>query len=514
MCVSIISTILQISLYHQKGEMNNRSKSNGPCIRRHNSCVEFTFISEISSTNSYKLTRLNNIFEKAVDRRLGGIQEEKLIRILPINTLSDEKAVTILRHLGINSGRKDNRKSNGIKKKNRRVISRGPFLASFAYESVSFLNTLALNEKSDREKRSKRQKHLSKILNHSPIESSSDTSTIRKRANSAPSSSGPVTNGNDQFPVNMQENLSPKSENMIASKQTTKSNKSKQKKEKSKSKSRRSRNSKRDSMNVDSDNNQKLYPNHLRGIKSSSSNPNKKSPQPVSDMYSDIPLGTKGISTPLADLNINILQQQFSNNEQVSYQTMPTFTESSEIKVPAQHNDESSPQTENDNISYCYSSSSSESAGIESKKIKNKKKREKDVQPNKDHYSQSDTTATMNPSDSSERQSKNIYQDFDGQGKYGCNNRAKNDDGMECAIFQQVSSFLSKLFPPRGSAVVGIAPSTNHISPLSSPRQQSYVNEKHRRKKNNKSRNGSSSEKSSRKKSNRRKKSSRSAKVR
>ena len=374
---------------------------------------------------------------------------------------------------------------------------------------------LALNEKTDREKRSKRQKHFSKTLNLSPLESSSDTSIIRKRANSAPTSSGPVTNGNNNYPENTQENSSPKKEKIMTTKQTSKSNKYKQKKEKSKLKSRRSRNSKLDTMNVDNDKNHRSYSNHIRGSESAAHISGKQTQQPVRDMYRYNPGGLKVASTPLADLNINILQQQFSNNEPASHQSVPSFIESSEIKATVKQNEELLPQSEIDNISYCYSSSSSESERMETKKIKNKKRKEKVVEAQKDHYSQSDTTATMNPSDSSGRQHKDAYQDLDGEEKYGCNNRAKKDDGMECVVLQQVSSFLSKLFPPRGSAVVGIAPSTNYASPLSSPYQQSIVNEKRRRRKSyNKSRSGSSLEKSSRKKSNRRKKTSRSNKVR
>ena len=43
----------KLTFYHE-GEMENRIKSNGPRTRRHNSCVEFTFIPNLSSTNSCK----------------------------------------------------------------------------------------------------------------------------------------------------------------------------------------------------------------------------------------------------------------------------------------------------------------------------------------------------------------------------------------------------------------------------------------------------------------------------
>merc|ERR1711935_1047224 len=65
-------------------------------------------------------------------------------------------------------------------KKELRIISRGPFLAMFSQESVSFLNSLAVNERLERERKQRRH-----ITQNQSVESRDVTQ--RERAQSAPS---------------------------------------------------------------------------------------------------------------------------------------------------------------------------------------------------------------------------------------------------------------------------------------------------------------------------------------
>jgi len=138
-----------------------------PLIRRHNSCVDFTFLEVRADMNSQKLTRLNTLFERAADRKSGGIRQDKLARILPKGQITSLKYDAQLK-----SDKKD--------KKELRIISRGPFLAMFSQESVSFLNSLAVNERLERERKQRRH-----ITQNQSIESRDVTQ--RERAQSAPS---------------------------------------------------------------------------------------------------------------------------------------------------------------------------------------------------------------------------------------------------------------------------------------------------------------------------------------
>jgi len=85
------------------------------------------------------------LFERAADKQLGGIREDKLMRLLPKGALTTAKYGFYLK------------KSLKLRQKDLRVISRGPFLSMFSHESVSFLNSLAMNEKNSREKRMKKR---------------------------------------------------------------------------------------------------------------------------------------------------------------------------------------------------------------------------------------------------------------------------------------------------------------------------------------------------------------------
>ena len=114
------------------------------------------------------MTRLNTLFERAADKKSGGIRQDKLVKILPKGQTTSLKYDAMLKY-----DKKD--------KKDLRIISRGPFLAMFSQESVSFLNSLAVNERLERERRQRRHAQ-------NQIESlSSFDSNQRERAQSAPS---------------------------------------------------------------------------------------------------------------------------------------------------------------------------------------------------------------------------------------------------------------------------------------------------------------------------------------
>ena len=156
---------------------------------------------------SGKLKRLNAIFERAADRRSGGIREDKILRILPSGTATkygiDPDAVRQRLQLRREwqeenkriSASVDGSKSNRRRRKKNsrsqlqdssggegntsastteeddvaaaarealaslgpcpelRVLSRGTFLAMFANESNTFVNTMAQNDRADRERR-------------------------------------------------------------------------------------------------------------------------------------------------------------------------------------------------------------------------------------------------------------------------------------------------------------------------------------------------------------------------
>ena len=170
--------------------------------------------SRLSDQLSGKLKRLNAIFERAADRRSGGIREDKILRILPSGTATkygiDPDAVrqrlqlrrewqeenkrilaAVAKPDGGKSNRRRRKKSSRNQQKNSsggegktsaatteqdavansarealaslgpcpelRVLSRGTFLAMFANESNTFVNTMAQNDRADRERRSARR---------------------------------------------------------------------------------------------------------------------------------------------------------------------------------------------------------------------------------------------------------------------------------------------------------------------------------------------------------------------
>jgi hypothetical protein len=137
--------------------------------RRHNSCVDFTFCSD-GATNGSKLVKLNTLFERIADRDCGGIREDRLLKLMPSNSINSIK-------FGHLQKRKKSLSSidNSAITYDLHLISRGPFLAMFANESSTFLSALASNEKSEREGKKKMSR---KKRGESHTSSETDTNLI------------------------------------------------------------------------------------------------------------------------------------------------------------------------------------------------------------------------------------------------------------------------------------------------------------------------------------------------
>ena len=112
--------------------------------RRHNSCIDFTFCSN-GVTNGSKLVKLNALFERIADREYGGIREEKLSKLIPSSPSNG------LKYGHLQKKKRKGAPINSLAAEDLRTISRGPFLAMFACESMTFVSTLAINEKAGRE---------------------------------------------------------------------------------------------------------------------------------------------------------------------------------------------------------------------------------------------------------------------------------------------------------------------------------------------------------------------------
>ena len=175
---------------------------------------------------SGKLKRLNAIFERAADRRSGGIREDKILRILPSGTATKYgiDPAAVLRRLqlrrewqeeskristaakadGGKSNRRRRRRSNRDRKHQQQdtsgtgsgessaaaeqnddeaarealanlgpcpellVLSRGTFLAMFANETTTFVNTMAQNDRADRERRMARRNNTHSASSRNP----------------------------------------------------------------------------------------------------------------------------------------------------------------------------------------------------------------------------------------------------------------------------------------------------------------------------------------------------------
>jgi len=460
-------------------------------IRRHNSYVQFSFLSHSSDTNSYKLTRLNSIFEKAADRKLGGIRADKIARLLPTSSISREKYLTILGHLGIDCGKNSKTKIQLGKKKDDRIISRGPFLAMFAYESVSFLNLFALNEKTDHEKR--RRLSLSRKKKESQSKSQSQSKSEKhRRSHSAPSPNMDVHDIQDQ------------------SEQRTKH---KRKKHKTKPQSRTSQTSNNNSMQSNKKKNSNTSPlqkNNNQRPNQDMSNSKATPKRPKAVMASK--------SEPLLDIDVNI------DNNRKNQRMRTSKAQNNSSKHKRTYHKESLTQKKNDRgryrdrtgsesyhssslsshesdevsnkgveiqhqpISYSYSSSSSESETHLPSDAKSSQVAMQNETRNSKHFDvydrllQIDVDFSKLPTKEQEKHmelQRKMYKKYKHKyilqgpceaSKYEQKDIKDNVDKLgECVFFRQVSSFISKLFPPRGSAMVGIAPSPEMGSSVESP---------------------------------------------
>jgi hypothetical protein len=139
------------------GRRRSRSSSRGRASthhrcsvrRRHNSCVDFTFLPQNKfCTNTSKLLKLNLIFERAADRHSGGIREDRLLKMIPVSSPTKIK----YGHLKSRDRCLTKDRKNVVDEQALRIISRGPFLAMFAYENLNLVNSMAVNEKQAREK--------------------------------------------------------------------------------------------------------------------------------------------------------------------------------------------------------------------------------------------------------------------------------------------------------------------------------------------------------------------------
>lgn len=170
-------------------------------FRQYNSCVEFTFRANMSSTNARKLRRLNAIFEKAADRNVRGIREDKLLKILPEGTalkfgIDPNKLLHKVKTIKSSCYDPDTNTNENVhpnvpgtdESTSYRFISRGTFLAMFALESSTFINTTAQNElalrtitpnKAEVLKRPQSRIRFSKNENH-PLVNSTSASKDRK----------------------------------------------------------------------------------------------------------------------------------------------------------------------------------------------------------------------------------------------------------------------------------------------------------------------------------------------
>ena len=420
---------------------------------------------------------MNNIFEKAADRRLGGIREDKIIRILPSGTISKEKYNSIINDLGMQNGINKNTNENRSKKKKKdlRVISRGPFLAMFSYESVSFLNMLALNEKADREKKMIRTANKQSKKLQSPPHSSSQSLPqpigSRARANTAPSSSstgqGSSNDDTNDETVNSISDIENNISTTLANGSKQEFGKTKRRKSKSKGKSRRSQ-SKTKNMEEYNGRSNKKYDRRGRK-KQSQGSPEKGAATSREERISPVSHNYPR-SQPLSDINMNVSTQSYPETSRVSLKKdgsinpslMNPSLESESISLHLETAESSSSLEDLNNISYSYSSTSeSESEQRQLEKSKNKKKRDKrDKNYFKDELQQ-ETDLQLFSNDIQEKhieQQRQIYQMYLSQSQKHIKTYEKSEEKGECVIFQHVSSFFTKLFPPRGSAVVGVAP--------------------------------------------------------
>jgi len=139
--------------------------------------LSFLFIFSFKPSNPVTLTHLNALFGKLADLNQMGIGAGKLFKLILKTDLNNVKIEWYRRKLGISQN--DNRSIDSDSEA--RMISRGPFIAIFKHESITFINSLENVARSLTGRRKKRKKR-----NFSP---SVDNSTVHQTVKSAPAGS-------------------------------------------------------------------------------------------------------------------------------------------------------------------------------------------------------------------------------------------------------------------------------------------------------------------------------------
>lgn len=140
-------------------------KTHHVCFK-HNSLVDFSFMDEKQSANALTLTKLNSLFGKVADRNEMGIRADKLFRLIHKMDITKLKIEWYRLKLGIIADDDDDdgdgscSGSSALKHcSGSRIISRGPFIATFQHESITFVNLL---ENAARPLINRRRKRMSK----------------------------------------------------------------------------------------------------------------------------------------------------------------------------------------------------------------------------------------------------------------------------------------------------------------------------------------------------------------
>mmetsp|Transcript_3169 Transcript_3169/g.5891 ORF Transcript_3169/g.5891 Transcript_3169/m.5891 type:complete len:708 (+) Transcript_3169:276-2399(+) len=132
--------------------MDNREKKvlkrHHVCFK-HNSLVDFSFMDEKQSANALTLAKLNSLFGKVADRNDMGIRADKLFRFIRKMDINKLKIEWYGLKLGIVADKDDDvddgscSGSSALKDcSGSRIISRGPFIATFKHESITFVSML------------------------------------------------------------------------------------------------------------------------------------------------------------------------------------------------------------------------------------------------------------------------------------------------------------------------------------------------------------------------------------
>lgn len=158
-------------------------------IFSHNSCVDFSFLTETENSNTRRLTRLNGLFHYMADRKTGGLRADKLHDLIISAGCSDFTTLRLESFLfpkleadGVEVLKKQRRLFGKTARTevDVRIISRGPFLSIFKDETMQSVNNLVQSAAAIKAK--KEQWHLDKLdqLSSSSHDGSFDRTTLLK----------------------------------------------------------------------------------------------------------------------------------------------------------------------------------------------------------------------------------------------------------------------------------------------------------------------------------------------